>query len=77
MSLRLWSVSIEHFCVLKESTLQRCREPPYATYYKARMSIRRADGYQRMEEMTIMKMKCTELLDFIANGIGLGPVRIA
>lgn len=27
--------------------------------YKAK--IRRADGYQRMEEITIMKMKCTEL----------------
>ena len=46
-------------------------------YYKARIGIRRADGYQRMEEMTIMKMKCTELRDFIANGIGLGPVQIA
>lgn len=29
--------------------------------YKARIGIRRADGYQRMEEITIMKMKCVEL----------------
>lgn len=29
--------------------------------YKARIGIRRADGYQRMEEVTIMKMKCIEL----------------
>jgi hypothetical protein len=35
--------------------------------YKARTGIRRADGYQRMEEITIMKMKCIELKDFILN----------
>ena len=29
--------------------------------YKARTGIRRRDGYQRMEEITIMKMKCVEL----------------
>jgi CRISPR-associated protein Cas1 len=29
--------------------------------YKALVGIRRADGYQRMEEITIMKMKCVEL----------------
>ena len=29
--------------------------------YKARTGIRRADGYQRMEEITVMKMKCVEL----------------
>lgn len=33
--------------------------------YKARIGIRRTDGYQKMEEMTIMKMKCIELRDFI------------
>jgi CRISPR-associated protein Cas1 len=33
--------------------------------YKARTGIRRADGYQRMEEVTIMKMKCTELRDLL------------
>lgn len=33
--------------------------------YKARTGIRRADGYQRMEELTIMKMKCIELRDFV------------
>ena len=33
--------------------------------YKARTGIRRKDGYQRMEEITIMKMKCVELKDFI------------
>ena len=35
--------------------------------YKARTGIRRADGYQRMEEITIMKTKCIELKDFILN----------
>ena len=29
--------------------------------YKARTGIRRADGCQRMEEITVMKMKCVEL----------------
>jgi len=29
--------------------------------YKARSGIRRKDGYQRMEDITIMKMKCFEL----------------
>lgn len=33
--------------------------------YKARTGIRRADGYQRMEEITIMKMKCIELNEYI------------
>ena len=33
--------------------------------YKARTGIRRMDGYQRMEEITIMKMKCIELRDCI------------
>lgn len=33
--------------------------------YKARVGIKRADGYQRMEEITIMKMKCMELKDYI------------
>lgn len=33
--------------------------------YKARTGIRRADGYQKMEEITIMKMKCLELRDTI------------
>ena len=35
--------------------------------YKARIGIRRADGYQRMEEITIMKMKCIELRDNIQD----------
>jgi CRISP-associated protein Cas1 len=33
--------------------------------YKARSGIRRADGYQRMEEITIMRMKCIELREFV------------
>jgi CRISP-associated protein Cas1 len=33
--------------------------------YKARTGIRRADGFQRMEEITIMKMKCIELRGLI------------
>ena len=33
--------------------------------YRARIGIKRADGYQRMEEITIMKMKCLELKDII------------
>ncbi|MGI0046756.1 MAG: CRISPR-associated endonuclease Cas1 [Nitrosotalea sp.] len=33
--------------------------------YKARCGIRRKDGYQRMEEITIMKMKCIELRNYI------------
>ncbi len=35
--------------------------------YKANTGIRRADGYQRMEEITRMKMKCIELKHFILN----------
>jgi hypothetical protein len=35
--------------------------------YKARIAIRRADGYQKMEEITIMKMKCVELKDCILS----------
>jgi hypothetical protein len=35
--------------------------------YKARTGIRRADGYQKMEEIIIMKMKCIELTGFILN----------
>lgn len=31
--------------------------------YQARIGIRRADGYQKMEEVTIMKAKCLELRD--------------
>ena len=33
--------------------------------YLAKSGIRRSDGYQRMEEITIMKMKCTELKNSI------------
>jgi CRISPR-associated protein Cas1 len=33
--------------------------------YKARTGIRRKDGYQMMEEITIMKMKCIELRNLI------------
>jgi CRISPR-associated protein Cas1 len=33
--------------------------------YKARSGIRRTDGYQRMEEITIMKMKCIELKGYV------------
>lgn len=36
--------------------------------YKARTGIRRADGYQRMEEITIMKMRCIELKDYVMRG---------
>jgi CRISPR-associated protein Cas1 len=32
--------------------------------YKARTGIRRMDGYQRMEEITIMKIKCVELRNY-------------
>jgi CRISPR-associated protein Cas1 len=35
--------------------------------YKARCGIRRKDGYQRMEEITIMKMKCIELRNSISE----------
>ena len=35
--------------------------------YIAKTGIRRADGYQRMEEITIMKMKCIELKQFLMN----------
>ena len=35
--------------------------------YKARSGIRRSDGNQRMEEITIMKMKCIELKEFLMN----------
>lgn len=40
---------------LLTSILKRKRD------YKARTGIRRADGYQKMEEVTIMKLKCIEL----------------
>ncbi len=33
--------------------------------YKPRTGIRRKDGYQLMEEITIMKMRCMELRDFL------------
>lgn len=39
----------------------------------ARVGIRRADGFQRMEEITIMKMKCAELKDFVAKNRAIGP----
>lgn len=32
--------------------------------YKVRSGIRRKDGYQKMEEITIMKMRCIELRNF-------------
>lgn len=44
--------------------------------YKARIGIRRADGYQRMEEMTIMKMKCIELRNFITDRKSIELVQI-
>jgi CRISP-associated protein Cas1 len=45
-------------------------------YYRVRTGgIRRSDGYQRMEEVTIIKHKCIELRDFILNG-KLPPVQI-
>lgn len=47
---------------LLSSILDRKRD------YKARVGIRRADGFQRMEEITIMKMKCIELKDFVLAG---------
>ncbi|MGI0026329.1 MAG: CRISPR-associated endonuclease Cas1 [Nitrosopumilaceae archaeon] len=33
--------------------------------YKARSGIRRKDGYQMMEEITIMKMRCIELRQYL------------
>jgi CRISPR-associated protein Cas1 len=36
--------------------------------YKAPSGIRRGDGYQRMEEITIMKMTCVELKEFVLTG---------
>jgi len=33
--------------------------------YLAKSGIRRSDGYQRMEEITIMKMKCIELKSYL------------
>jgi len=33
--------------------------------YKAKTGIKRKDGYQNMEEITIMKMKCIELRNSI------------
>jgi len=33
--------------------------------YKARGGVKRSDGYQSMEEITIMKMKCSELKEVI------------
>ena len=33
--------------------------------YSARSGIRRSDGYQKMEEITIMKMKCIELKEHL------------
>ena len=35
--------------------------------YKARSGIRRKDGYQKMEEITIMKMKCIELKNLLGS----------
>src|SRR2546422_3580999 len=35
--------------------------------YKARTGIRRSDGYQKMEEITIMRMKCIELRDYVIS----------
>ena len=35
--------------------------------YKPRSEIRRADDYQRMEEIRIMKMKCLKLKEFITS----------
>jgi CRISP-associated protein Cas1 len=46
---------------LLSSTFDRKRD------YKARTGIRRVDGFQKMEEITIMKMKCIGLKDLIIN----------
>ena len=46
---------------LLTSVLDRKRD------YKAKAGIRRGDGLQRMEEITIMKMKCFELKVFILD----------
>lgn len=35
--------------------------------YKARIGIKRADGYQKMEEITIMKMNCLKIKDFLGS----------
>ena len=35
--------------------------------YKARTGIRRSDGYQKMENITIMKMKCMELKKYCSG----------
>lgn len=45
----------QKYIVLLTSIFDRKR------YYKAGVGIRRSDGLQRMEEVTIMKMKCMEL----------------
>lgn len=52
----------ENFIKLLTSILDRRRD------YKARIGIRRAGGYQRMEEVTIMKMRCIGVVDFIIDG---------
>lgn len=49
----------QRYIELLTSILDRKRD------YKARVGIRRVDGYQKMEEITIMKMKCTELKSFV------------
>lgn len=49
----------KHFIDLLSKILDRRRD------YKARIGIRRSDGYQRMEEITIMKMKCHALRDYL------------
>jgi CRISPR-associated endonuclease Cas1 len=52
----------ERYIDLLTSILDRKRD------YKARTGIRRADGYQKMEKITIMKMKCLELKDCVFYG---------
>jgi CRISPR-associated protein Cas1 len=49
----------KNYVDLLTSILDRKRD------YKARTGIRREDGYQRMEEITIMKMKCVGLRDLL------------
>jgi CRISPR-associated protein Cas1 len=47
------------YIALLSSIMDRKRD------YKARSGIRRADGFQRMEEITIMRMNCIKLKDFV------------
>jgi hypothetical protein len=59
----------ENYVDLLSSILDRKRN------YKARAGIRRGDGYQRMEEIALIKMKCLELRDLVKTEIALSKPR--